>query len=226
MKKIEMNTAALDPVFKSLEKLTRSQRLLICVGSILLLIGAFYFGLFKPNFDQINKLTAERDTLEKQLVVAKKKAMDLEKLRAEMAQKEVQFKMTMSALPDKKEIPSLLANVSQSGQNAGLDFIQFQPGSEVVRGFFAEIPVKIKVVGAYHNLALFFDDVSNLNRIVNIRNIRMAKSGGAKGSAKESAKESSASGDNLSTECMAVTYRFIDVPIPESAPDKIKTNKK
>lgn len=224
MKKIEMNTAALDPVFKSLEKLTISQRLLICAGSILLLVGVFYMVFFKPSFDKINTLTAECGTLEKKLSDAKKKAMDLERLRVDMAEKEVQFKMTMSALPDKKEIPSLLANVSQSGQNAGLDFLQFQPEPEVMQGFFAEIPVKIKVVGAYHNLALFFDNVSNLNRIVNIKNIRIGKTAGGKGKAKEGSQP----GENLNTECTAVTYRFVEAPLPETVPGKAKTktNKK
>lgn len=225
MKKIEMNTAALDPFFKSLEKLTLAQRLLICFGSILLLAGAFYMGFFKPSYDKISSLTQECETLEKQLAVSKKKAMGLEKLKVEMAEKEALFNIIMKALPDKKEIPSLLANISQSGQKAGLDFLQFQPGPEVMRDFFADIPVKIKVVGAYHNLALFFDDVSNLSRIVNIKDIKIGKTETGKGGG--AVKDGAATDDKLNTECMAVTYRFVEAPpLPETDPKKTTTNKK
>ena len=224
MKKIHMNTAAIDPFFKSLEKLTRSQRLLICVGSILLLVGVFYMGFFKPNFDRISALTKEQEKLEKQLAVSKKKASDLEKLRAEMAEKEALFYNIMKALPDQKEIPSLLATISQSGQNVGLDFLQFQPGSEVMRDFFADIPVKIKVVGAYHNLALFFDDVSNLSRIVNIKDMKINKVASGKGG--KGAKERVVTNDTLNMECTAVTYRFIETPLPQADPKKKQTNKK
>ncbi|MBU0993673.1 MAG: type 4a pilus biogenesis protein PilO [Proteobacteria bacterium] len=208
MKKIELNKAALDPIFKSLEQLSKAQRLLICFGSVLLLIGVFYLVLYKPKLDQINKLNTEYGGLEQKLIVVKNKARELDRLSKEIGEKEAQFKLTMNALPDKKEIPSLLSNVSQSGQDAGLEFIQFQPKPEVNRSFFAEIPVKIKVKGEYHNVAVFFDEVSNLNRIVNIKNIKMGKAG-------KSANKNDQVGE-LSTECTAVTYRFIESSIPET----------
>jgi len=79
----------------------------------------------------------------------------------------------MKALPDKKEIPSLLTSISEAGKEAGLEFLLFQPISEINKDFYAEIPVSIKVAGNYHNVGLFFDNVSRLFRIVNIKDIVM-----------------------------------------------------
>jgi type IV pilus assembly protein PilO len=117
-----------------------------------------------------------------------------------MREAEVQFKIAMRALPEKEEIPSLLTSISKSGQDVGLEFLLFEPKSEVKKDFYAEIPVAMNVIGGYHDLAIFFDKVARLSRIVNIVNIDMARS-----------KE----GSNWNTTCTAVTYKFIE-PAPAS----------
>jgi type IV pilus assembly protein PilO len=99
------------------------------------------------------------------------------------------------ALPEKKEIPSLLTAISRAGRDVGLEFLLFQPGAEVPKEFYAEIPVSINVVGPYQNIALFFDKVARLFRVVNINDIAM----GSKGSTRD-----------LNTTCTAITYRFIE----------------
>ena len=106
----------------------------------------------------------------------------------------------MRALPEKQEIPTLLASISRSGQDAGLEFILFKPEKENHKDFYAEIPVAIQVTGSYHNVALFFDKVARLSRIVNIDNINLT------------AKKEMAAGEGLTlgTSCTAVTYRFIE----------------
>ena len=207
MKNNESKTKSLEPFFKALEQLTKVQRLAICFVSILVVAGSMYYFLIMPKMSKIGKLKEEYSQLETKLTAVKRKAMNLERLEKEMVENEAKFRITMKALPDKKEIPSLLASVSQSGQDAGLDFVQFQPKPEVNRNFFAEIPVTIKVKGDYHNVAVFFDKVSMLNRIVNIKNIKMTTSG------------KNSKGDGLSTECTAVTYRFV-----ESSPSGVGSN--
>ncbi len=108
----------------------------------------------------------------------------------------------MKALPDKKEIPSLLTNITESGKDAGLEFLLFQPKPEINKDFYAEIPVSIKVAGNYHNVGLFFDKVSRLSRIVNIKDIVMATTREGKG---------------LNTSCTAVTYRFVETEEKDAA---------
>jgi type IV pilus assembly protein PilO len=90
----------------------------------------------------------------------------------------------------------LLANVSQSGQESGLNFLLFVPKPNKTYDFYAEIPVSIEVNGGYHNLALFFDRVARLSRIVNIENIDIADSGKEPGM--------------LEMKCTAVTYQFLE----------------
>ena len=91
-----------------------------------------------------------------------------------MKKKEAQYKQVMRALPEKEEIPSLLAGISQVGKDAGLEFSSLSsPSRRTRKDFYAEIPVDISVSGSYHQVAVFMDKVANLPRIVNIRNIKM-----------------------------------------------------
>ena len=122
----------------------------------------------------------------------------------------MQFKSAMKALPEKEEIPSLLTSISRSGQDVGLEFLEFTPKAEVRKEFYAEIPVSIKVQGGYHDLAIFFDKVARLSRIVNIKNISMGRGKG---------------GQELNTSCTAVTYKFIE-PAPKKPGKKKKKKKK
>jgi type IV pilus assembly protein PilO len=138
--------------------------------------------------------------VQQQLDKAKKNARELNDWRNKMKKKEAQYATVMRALPEKEEIPSLLAGISEAGKDAGLEFLLFQPKPESAKDFYAEIPVDINVTGSYHQVALFFDKVAHLPRIVNIRDIKMApQSSRAKGHS-----------NNLTTVCQAVTYKFIE----------------
>lgn len=196
--------------FAKIEKLSKIQRILIFSSVFVLIIAIFIFFLYKPKYANITKLTKELDSLEKKLVVAKKNAADLETFQKRMEEAEMQFKMAMKALPEKEEIPSLLTSISKSGQDVGLEFLLFEPKGEVRKEFYAEIPVAMNVVGGYHNLAIFFDKVARLSRIVNIKNISMAPR---------------KDGQELNTTCTAVTYKFIE-PAPKSSSDKKSSKKK
>ena len=195
-----------DSFFAKIEKLSKIQRILIFSGVFALIIVAFIFLLYKPKLEKIGKLKKDLNSMEKKLVVAKKNAANLKKFQKKMEEAEVQFKTAMRALPEKEEIPSLLTSISRSGQDVGLEFLEFTPKSEVRKEFYAEIPVSIKVNGGYHELAIFFDKVARLSRIVNIKNIDM-------GPGKD--------GQELKTSCMAVTYKFVE-PTPKKQSKKKK----
>jgi type IV pilus assembly protein PilO len=193
-----------DAFFGKVEKLSKVQRILIFSSVFVAIVAIFVFLLYKPKLEQISNLKKQLKTLENKLVVAKKNAADLEKFQKKMQKAEVQFKTAMKALPEKEEIPSLLTSISRSGQDVGLDFLLFEPKSEIRKEFYAEIPVAMQVKGGYHDLAIFFDKVARLSRIVNIKNIKMAR-----------AKDSM----DLNTSCTAVTYKFVE-------PDPKKKSKK
>ena len=210
MNKANLSLDSLAPFFQKLEQLTKLQRILIYVGTILAFLGAFAYFFYFPKHEQINKLDQDLASAVKKLDKAKRNAMQLNKYRNQMKNAQEQFRVVMKALPEKEEIPSLLASISQSGKDAGLDFKSFKPKPEVAKDFYAEIPVNINVSGNYHNVAIFFDKVANLDRIVNIQDINMKPLKG---------------GEIINTTCTAVTYKFID-PKKQKKSKKRKKRKK
>jgi len=196
MKKgFEKYSDKMQPLFEAVGKLTMVQRIIICVVALALLITGFFLFSYKPQMSEINKLEKNIETTEKQLVEAKRKAAQLDRLQKEWESKQAKFEEVMDALPDKKEIPSLLEEISAAGKSSGLDFQSFTPKPEVPKDFYAEIPVSIQVKGSYDRIQLFFQKVADMSRVVNIKNISMRTD-----------KE----GDEIiNTSCTAVTYRFL-----------------
>ncbi len=207
MKKIKISLEALSPVFEKVEKISKTQRMMIYFGTITILIGAFVYFSYLPKYKTVDKLNQNYDKLEQQLATAKINAMQLEKFRNSMKKVEKDYRRVMKALPQKQEIPDLLESISEAGQVVGLEFLLFQPKAEIRKDFYAEIPVSIQVAGNYHNVGLFFDRVSNLPRIVTIQAIKMTPLKG---------------GDKLITSCSAVTYKFVEEAPPEKSGKKKK----
>ena len=205
MKKPDLSFEALEPFFDKIEKLSQLHRILISSGIFLVVIGLFVWLLYVPKYQAIGKLESDLEKLNNQLRKAKADARDLKKFQEKMKQAEARFRLAKKSLPEKEEIPSLLSSISQSGQDSGLEFILFQPRGERQKDFYAEIPVNIRVNGDYHNVAVFFDKVARLSRVVNIQNIKMNPTKGGK---------------SLTTNCTAVTYKFIDKPPAKKKPKK------
>jgi type IV pilus assembly protein PilO len=179
---------------EKVEKIKMPYRLAILAGTIILLVGLFIWFIYIPKSEQIDASRQEIKRLEARLNQAKIKARDLKKFEEEFAEVEVQFAEALSLLPNTKEIPALLKTVTQLGTDSQLEFVLFSPQRERPKDFYIEIPVSIQVSGAYHNVAMFFDKVGRMDRIVNILNVDM-----------KPVKDRSTI---LTTKCDAVTYRF------------------
>ncbi|RTZ97733.1 MAG: protein PilO [Deltaproteobacteria bacterium] len=196
----------MDELFENINAWPRSKRILVCVVLVCVIVAVFYFLSYKPRQESITKLKTGLTKLDRRLKVLKSRAAQKEKFEKELAEAERSFKLAMKALPDKKEIPSLMRNISQSGVDVGLEILLFAPKPEQIKNFYAEIPVQMKVKGGYHNVAQFFEAVAGLPRIVNIKDITMA---------------SAKAGEALETTCKAVTYKFV-----ENQPEKDGKGKK
>ncbi|MBC2694592.1 MAG: type 4a pilus biogenesis protein PilO [Desulfobacteraceae bacterium] len=201
MKKFDLSLKSIEPLFEKAGKISKVHRILICVATFIVIIGLFVYFLYLPKFERLNKLNSEYKNFEQSLALAKNKAAQLNKYREKIKLAEAKYKIAMKALPDKKEIPSLLTSITESGKDAGLEFLLFQPESEINKDFYAEIPVSIKVVGNYHNVGLFFDKISRLSRIVNIKDIVIR----------------TPEGKGLNTSCTSVTYRFVETKEKDAA---------
>ena len=205
MKKFDISLKPIEPLFEKVGNISKLHRILICVATFIVITGSFVYFLYLPKFEKLAQLNSDYKNLENRLVSAKKKAAQLNQYREKMKTAEAKYKIAMKALPDKKEIPSLLTSISEAGKEAGLEFLLFQPISEINKDFYAEIPVSIKVAGNYHNVGLFFDKVSKLSRIVNIKDIVIA---------------TPREGGMLNTSCTAVTYRFVEAEEKNAAKKK------
>jgi type IV pilus assembly protein PilO len=186
-----MKTGAL---FEKVEKIRMPIRIAIFLGTLVLLAGLFIYFVYLPKSEEIAKTREEIAKLQQKLNQAIVRAKALKKFEAEYAEVDTQFQEALKLLPNTKEIPSLLKSITQLGTDSNLEFMFFSPQRERTQDFFMEIPVSIEVSGTYHNVAIFFDKVGQMERIVNILNVSMTPQ-----------KERSTT---LTTRCDAVTYRF------------------
>jgi len=194
----------IDPLLDKIGDLSQAHLIAICGATFVLIVGLVYWLAYMPKFEEINKKEGELGELTTKLDNAKRQARDIEKFRNDMKEAEVEFLRVKKSLPEGKEIPSLLIGISNSGHEAGLEFLLFERTDAVSKDFYAEIPIKMEVTGGYHNVGEFFDKVAKLNRIVNMRNIKMV---------------SSDSGVKKTT-CTATTYMFIEKPKEKDKPKK------
>jgi type IV pilus assembly protein PilO len=185
---------SLELIFEKAGKIGRKQRLLICFGTIILFGGAFYGLDFMPKSEEIANAKENVKNLEQKLRMAKARAKNLNKFREENARIKKEFQEALTLLPDKREIPDLLRNISKMGIDSNLEFRLFSPQAENPKDFYMEIPVALEVKGDYRNVVLFFEQIGRMDRIVNILNISMSPE-----------KPLST---HLITKCTAVTYRF------------------
>nr|WP_319494505.1 type 4a pilus biogenesis protein PilO [uncultured Desulfobacter sp.] len=202
----------IDVLFEKIGTLTKIQRLLICLGTLGVVGAGFYFFLLSPKLDA---LTAARQDLEQQknlLSTYKIKAAALKTVEAQMAQAQEQFNIAMTALPDKRELPSLLDEISKAGRDAGLEVQLFAPQNMVQKSSYIEIPLSMTVAGRYHQMAEFFYRVAGLNRIVNMSNIEMNRNSG----------KTPADKNQIQMKCVAVTYMFVEPKEDEAAGKKGK----
>jgi type IV pilus assembly protein PilO len=186
-----MKTGAL---FEKVEKIKMPIRIAIFLGTFVLLAGLFFWLLYLPKSEEIAQTRDEITRLQQKLNQAIVRARALKKFEGEYAEVDAQFQEALKLLPNTKEIPSLLKSITQLGTDSQLEFLLFSPQRERAQDFFMEIPVSIEVSGTYHNVAIFFDKVGHMERIVNILNVSMVPQ-----------KERSTI---LTTRCDAVTYRF------------------
>lgn len=190
---------SLDTFIDKLEKLSMPIRIAIFAALIILPLAAVIYLDYYPKHQEIKKLETELTDLQSQLKKIKKTASMLAEFKRKVKEAEADFEVARRALPENEEMPALLTNISNSAQDSGLEVLLFRPGKEkrAKNDFVANIRIKMKVRGSYHQLAHFFDKVSRLKRIVHMKNFAL---GNRKGS-----------NNLLSMNCDAETFKFVKV---------------
>ena len=169
------------------------------LGALLLVLVALVFGGYWFDWsDQLDELAAARQKeteLRTKFLEKKAQAINLDAYRKQLADIEQSFGTMLKQLPNKSEMEALLTDINQAGLGRGLQFELFRPApQENMSEFYAELPITIKVTGAYHDIGAFASDVSQLSRIVTLNDIglQVDKSGG------------------LILDAVAKTYRYLD----------------
>jgi type IV pilus assembly protein PilO len=197
----------LSTYFDKISKLKMGHRILIFVGTVVLIVGLYIWLVYIPKTGEIKIIKSELDRLEQNIRIAKVRAKNLKRLEADLAKAQGDLKVAIKLLPTTSEIPSLLKNITKLGNDSNLEFLLFSPEKQVSKEFYIEIPVSIEVLGSYHDVAVFFDKVGKLDRIVNVINVNMLP-----------VKDLSTT---LKTSCKATTFMFKEERT-ESEPKKKK----
>lgn len=161
-------------ITERLGKLPRSQRLLAAGLLYVVIAVVFYFVLYSPKQDQLGQLRAQYTETIKKRDEVKSRASNREAFEKDFADLTAQLKIALRQLPDDREIPDLLSRISTVGRRIGLEVRKFLPHkAEIIREYHAEVPVTLELGGSYHELAMFFDRLAKLPRIVNIQDVEI-----------------------------------------------------
>jgi len=184
-------------------------RVLCAVGVTAVVCVAGYFGYWSSQFEEQDAGAQVEAKLRDEYKIKMAQAINLDALRAQKAQVDQYVERLQKQLPSKAEMAALLTDINQAGAGRGLQFDLFKPQQVVVRDYYAELPIDIKVTGNYHDIGAFTGDIANLPRIVTLNN--MALSTGKDGV--------------LTLEAVAKTFRYLD-PEEVAAQRKAAADKK
>ena len=155
-------------------------------------IGAFFD--WKDQWETLGRAEGEEVTLREQYAQKKAKAINFDAYRAQLSEVEQSFGALVKQLPNRSEIDALLTDINQAGLGRGLQFELFRPSpQEKMQDFYAELPIKIKITGTYHDMGAFASDVAQLPRIVTLNDLQIANEKGT-----------------LSLDAEARTFRYLD----------------
>lgn len=171
----------------------------VLVGALVAVTCANYFFFVTDLEDAIAQQDAQIHKLEDDLIQKQAIANNLNEYRRQKEILEQRLAEALTELPNDANIDELLTQLNEVGVKAGLELASVEPGSESNEGsFYSKIPVKLSVIGNYHEIASFVDSVGKLKRIVNVSDISM--------------KSPTKQGDKviLKADCLATTFRFID----------------
>jgi type IV pilus assembly protein PilO len=167
------------------------------VAFIALSVVGIYFLVWTEQRPELQRRQDEEQQLRQQFKDKHAKAVNLEVYKQQLKDIERSFGALLRQLPGKTEVPSLLVDISQTGLAAGLEEKLFQPEAEQKKDFYAELPIKIRLTGSYHQFGEFVSGIAALPRIVTLHDIDI----------KSDNKDAY---DQLSLELTAKTYRYLD----------------
>ncbi len=163
-----------EALVKRLETLSRAQKLLILFFTVALLGAAYWYFLFRPEYDNLKRLEKDVAQLEDTIRNYRIKVARLPKLEKKLEAQQREFVYAKTLLPESSsDVENLLSEIEKLGNDNGLDFLLFSPGNEKIHDFYASRQVQLRLQGPFHNLMHFFSLISRLNRLVTLENLQL-----------------------------------------------------
>jgi type IV pilus assembly protein PilO len=201
--------------------------LIILALVALVFVGYFVFG-YRLKQNEIETADEQLADLQRKLKEVKAVADSLQPTEREIELLDQNLKQSLAQLPEDKQIEVIMRHLDELASTSGLEILKLVPTAEVPRDFYAEIPIELEVQGGYHNIAIFFDKISKLKRVINIVNLKLSAPTEIGGEVRVTAS------------CVATTFRFRragemapppalkkeEKPKPEPAPPPEKDAKK
>ena len=183
------------------------------VGLCFLVLTAvlIYFFVWDQQLPELQRREDVEQQLRQEFRTKHAKAVNLDLYKQQLKDIERSFGALLRQLPGKTEVPNLLVDISQTGLSAGLEEKLFQPQPEQKKDFYAELPIKIRLTGSYHQFGQFVSGIAALPRIVTLHDIQITS-------------VNKVAYDQLALELTAKTYRYMDEDeIAAGEADKKKT---
>ena len=194
----EASNNRIDMVGERLLGLSTPLRALVFLLAAIAVGGAYTYFMYLPAKAELATLQSEENDVRRRLHQARAIVADLDKFRQEVALLDSKLEQALQRLPNEEQLYVLLNDIDALGKNAGLEFKAFRRQSKVDREFYAEVPIEIELDGAFHDVVSFFDEISRLDRIVNVSELQVSI--GSEG----------VEGTELQVKGRALTYQFID----------------
>jgi type IV pilus assembly protein PilO len=169
-------------------------RALCGAGVLLAVLALGWYFYWDGQLEELSMGEQEEQRLREAYKSKVQQAVNLEALRKQKEQVGEYVATLEKQLPSKAEMDALLSDINQAGLGRGLQFELFKPGQVVVKEYYAELPIDIKITGNYHDVGAFTSDIANLPRIVTLNNLNLA-------AGKDGA---------LTMEAVAKTFRYLD----------------
>jgi type IV pilus assembly protein PilO len=195
-----------------IQKIPTKTRLIGFGVLILVLVGVFIYFVHIPMTTQIQGLEKDISGLQATIKANDERIMQLDALRAEVKALQERLTVLTQQLPSDTEVSGLLRQIQDLVTQSGLTLKLWRPGKKKTasNGLYDEIPIALNIVGGYHDLALLFDRVSKLTRIVNILDVKMS-----------GAKMNNSGGMDIDISCTAMTFAAVENK-PNAAPTATK----
>jgi type IV pilus assembly protein PilO len=177
----------------------------IAIGMIFVLVavGATYYFVWRNKIPQLEQVQRQEQDLRSTFESRQRLAANLDAYRDQLEEVERTFGAMLRQLPGETEVPSLLVDISQTGLAAGLEERLFQPMSEITLEAYSELPIKMQLVGTYHELGNFVSGVVALPRIVTLHDVSLQPEQAPRGAA-------AVPSNRLVMDVTAKTYRYLE----------------